>query len=103
MSHIYILPSYSEGIPNSLLEAMALGCPSVVTNVGGISDFFQDEVNGKLLSAPPQPNDIYNACVELISDEEKLFKISQTNINYAMENFPASKVAKRLDAIIQQI
>ncbi len=41
-SSLFVLPSYTEGVPISLLEAMAAGLPSVVTPVGGVLDAVTD-------------------------------------------------------------
>ena len=46
---IYILASYVEGMPISLLEAMSYGLPCVVTPVGGVPSVIADEVNGLLV------------------------------------------------------
>jgi len=46
---IFILPSYWETFPLSLLEAMACGRPVVATNVGGISEIIKDRYNGILI------------------------------------------------------
>lgn len=48
---ISVLCSLSEGFPNSLLEAMAVGRPVVATRVGGVADTVRDEVNGLLIAA----------------------------------------------------
>lgn len=48
-SDIYVLPSYYEGYPNSLLEAMAVGKACIATNVGSIPDIIENNKNGILI------------------------------------------------------
>lgn len=45
-SHVYILPSYNEGLPISILEAMSYGKAIISTNVGGIPEILHDGING---------------------------------------------------------
>lgn len=47
---IFVLPSYNEGLPVSILEAMSWGIPVITTTVGGIPDLVEDHVNGYLIS-----------------------------------------------------
>ncbi len=61
-SDIYILPSYNEGLPMSILEAMACGLPVISTPIGGIAEAVKDGVNGYLI----QPGD-YEALTEKIN------------------------------------
>jgi glycosyltransferase involved in cell wall biosynthesis len=50
-STLFILPSYAEGMPMALLEAMSWGLPIIATPVGGIPQVVTNEVNGLLVSA----------------------------------------------------
>jgi glycosyltransferase involved in cell wall biosynthesis len=55
---VFVLPSYSEGMPQSLLEAMAYGLPVVVSNVGGIPEVVRDGHEGLVI----KPGDIDGLC-----------------------------------------
>lgn len=50
-SDFFVLPSHGEGMPNALLEAMAVGLPSIATRVGGIPELVDDGRNGLLVDA----------------------------------------------------
>lgn len=48
-SDIYVLPSFAEGLPNTLMEAMASGKASVASNVGGVKILVKDNEDGLLV------------------------------------------------------
>ena len=58
-SDAYILPSYKEGLPISILEAMSYGMPIISTPVGGIPEIVSNGENGYLVE-PGNKEDIYN-------------------------------------------
>lgn len=64
---VLILPSYTEGLPNTLLEAMAANVPCISTPVGGIPSLIDDEVNG-LLVPPRDAAALESAMMRLMAD-----------------------------------
>jgi glycosyltransferase involved in cell wall biosynthesis len=66
---IYVQPSLNEGLPNSLLEAMASGLPVVVTNVGGMPDVVTDGVEGFVVE-PSNIDALAVALERLLHDSE---------------------------------
>jgi glycosyltransferase involved in cell wall biosynthesis len=66
-STIFLLPSYHEGMPMALLEAMSWGLPVIATPVGGIPQIVTPEVNG-LLVAPGDVAGLAAAIVRLLED-----------------------------------
>jgi glycosyltransferase involved in cell wall biosynthesis len=64
----FILPSYNEGLPMSMLESMAWGLPVIVTPVGGIPEVIINYQNG-LLVEPGVQNQLVQAIQSLIRDE----------------------------------
>jgi glycosyltransferase involved in cell wall biosynthesis len=68
-SEIFILPSYTEGFPNSILEAMALSKPIIATRVGAIPDMLAD--NCGVLIDLEEPEEIVIALKNLIANDKK--------------------------------
>jgi glycosyltransferase involved in cell wall biosynthesis len=68
-AHIACLPSYREGLPKSLLEALAAGLPIVATDVPGCREAVTDGVNG-LLVPPRDASALAGALWTLIEDAE---------------------------------
>lgn len=99
---LYCFPSYSEGMPTSVLEAMAFGLPVVTRNVGGLTDFYEQGAMG-FITDSYSPTVFAQAIAELIQDSATTQKISFYNHKYAASHFMASKVAVRFEEDLKQI
>lgn len=74
---IFVLPSRHEGIPNVLMEAMAVGRPSVACNVGGVREMVGDGDCACLVVPPEDPDALAAALASLLSSPEKRAALSQ--------------------------
>lgn len=70
---IYLHPSYREGLPVAVVEALASGTPIICTNIRGNSDVVKDGINGILVTAN-DVDGIKNAIIKLISDNGEIGK-----------------------------
>lgn len=102
MSDLYLFPSYFEGMPNSVLEAMGMGLPVIVSDVGGISDFFESGKMGVLMKGHSK-NEICEAFDIIYHDKRKLPLISNYNREYAANNFVDDIVVKKFENLLQNI
>jgi len=94
-NNIYCLPSYSEGLPISVLEAMAFGMPVITTRVGGLKDFFIDKKMGYFVE-PKNVTEIEDKLELLLIDKEKIIQIGKYNYNYANKKLLNTVIAKRM-------
>jgi len=100
MADIYLIPSYHEGFPRTIWEAMANSLPVVATRVGGIPAFLQDEENALFIS-PKSVNDICFAVERLINDTVLRQRLISNGQTLAREN-TQEKQTKLLIEIIKE-
>jgi glycosyltransferase involved in cell wall biosynthesis len=101
-SHFFLFPSYTEGMPLAVIEAMAFGLPMMVTAVGGLNDIFKDGEMGILLK-DLNIEEAFHAVNNLVNDEKRLRYISNFNFQYANKNFLSSIVANELEILINDL
>jgi glycosyltransferase involved in cell wall biosynthesis len=82
---ICVVPSYAEGIPSTIFEAMACGTPILSTSVGGIPDVIKEGENGFLLNSN-NPGEIAERVIDLLENPSLLKAVSRTACRQAKEN-----------------
>ena len=85
-SDIFILPSWNEGLPNAMIEAMSAGLACILSKVGAIPDYVINEKNG-LLIKPKCPEELAKSIIKLLDDKSLLRTIKKNSFIFAKENF----------------
>lgn len=97
-AHIFLLPSYYEGLPYALLEAMAYGVAPICTPVGSVQSVIRDKENGFLV--PMYGTDeIQEIIINLNGDRKKLEAISETGYQDIKKNYSLSNYILSLNEI----
>lgn len=95
---LYVLPSYHENLPMSILEAMAAGLPVVSTRVGGIPDAVRHGAEG-FLTAPGTPQALAQHIVKLLGDRELRGRMGESGRRRAMKRFSPAAVLALLEEL----
>ncbi len=95
---VFVMPTYFEGLPMSLLETMSYGVVPVVTEVGSIPTVVKDGENG-LFVKEKDVESICEALKKLDDDRSLLAKMSVEARRTIQENFSATKYVERLNEI----
>lgn len=91
---IFVLPSVTEGLPLTILEAMAAGKPVVATRVGGVPEAVVEGKTG-LLVAPKDPEALAVALAELIGQRDRLQRLGSNGQKYVMEKFTVQNMVEK--------
>ena len=85
IADVFTLPSYVEGLPGSMLEAMALGVPSISTNVYAIPEALKDNDTGLLIPAG-DADALAEAILALRKDHELRDRLARRGREFVLEN-----------------
>jgi glycosyltransferase involved in cell wall biosynthesis len=98
---LMVLPSAGEGMPNTILEAMACETPVLATPVGGISELIQHQVTGYLLK-DRSPETIAKAIVEALADEG-LPMVARRAHEYVEQNYSLEASTRRWRSVLEDL
>ena len=94
-SHVFVLPSYREGVPRSTQEAMAIGRAVITTDVPGCRETVVDGINGFLVEKW-NPQALAEKMIYFIEHPEEIAIMGYESYKIAQDKFDAHKVNKRL-------
>jgi glycosyltransferase involved in cell wall biosynthesis len=92
-AHLFVLPSFTEGLPRALLEAMARGLPAVATNVGGVPELLPLEC----LVPPQDAHALASRIEQMMSDQSGRRRFGQQNRAHARTHHEQSQSRIRRD------
>ena len=91
---IFVFPSFQEGLPNAVLEAMACGLPVISSRIGGVIDMIRNGENG-LLFEPGNTHQLAGALKRLLSDPEYASTLGNNALKTVRENYDLNVIADK--------
>ena len=101
-SDIFVLPSLSEGIPSSLLEACFIGLPCIATEVGAVSDIIINGETGITIRAG-DCDQLFTSLVLLVTDEATAVEMGKRAKKRITNLFNWDKIVKRYERICTEL
>lgn len=98
-----VLPSRKpEGLPISLLEAMALGKPVIASGIGGVSELVRDGETGRLVP-PNDPAALAAAIAEVVANPERAHRWAEAGRCWVEKHHRAEEMVRRVEAIYREL
>jgi glycosyltransferase involved in cell wall biosynthesis len=88
---LFVLPSYAEGLPNALLEAMSIGIPVIATRVGAIGEVVEEGRSG-LLVEPGDVRGLADRIESLLANEELADRLGAEGRKQVLDNYSMERV-----------
>lgn len=95
---IFVLPSYAEGMPMSILEAMAAGLPVISTSVGGVSEAISDGVEGYLF-CPGDVQSLTSALNRLLRDNGLRLRMGNAAREKIERSFSVQRILPQIEKL----
>lgn len=99
---VFLLPSYSEGMPMAILDAMGCGLPIVSTKVGGIPKIVQHGINGYLYE-PGDSENMAQAIINLLTNNSERIKAGQASAAIVQKKYSLQHNIDKIKKIYTEI
>ncbi|MDJ0798478.1 MAG: glycosyltransferase family 4 protein [Calothrix sp. MO_167.B12] len=99
---VFVLPSVEDNLPNTVLEAIACGTPSVAFNIGGMPDMIEHQKNG-YLAQPYKIEDLAEGIAWVLENEDRSQKLSHRAREKAEQEFTLEIQARRYSSLFNEI
>lgn len=91
LASVFVLPSYSESFPLTILEAMSAGIPVIATNVGGLPEMIENGVNGFLIN-PGDSSALSQKISEVLCCRDRTLELVRNGRERAINDFSAKRM-----------
>ena len=98
---IFVFPSTDEGMPNTVLEAMASGLPVIATQIPGVEDLIEDGRNGMLVP-PADTASLKHALASVLHDKARREALGKAARNHVMAAFTWGKAAEKYLSLVRK-
>lgn len=103
-SHLYLLTSKYEGFPNTLLEAVAYGLPSIaIRSVSGVEEMVRNNINGITLAANQSTPEHFGDKLAKLANDAELRESMGKNCKHIVETYQRARLYDRWKEIIENI
>ena len=101
-SHLFVLPSYNEGLPVSILEAISYGVPVISTNVGSINEAVLNDFNGYLIEAG-DIEALKCRIKDIIENRELWIRFSSNSKELCKQEFNSEEYFKKIEKLYSDL
>ncbi|MEL4306292.1 glycosyltransferase family 4 protein [Methanococcoides sp. LMO-2] len=91
---VFVAPSVQDNLPNTIMESLACGTPSVAFDIGGMSDMIVHKENG-YLAKPFDVDDLAKGIEWVVEQDQRKEYLSEASRKYVEKNFELKSIAKK--------